>query len=875
MKRFFKSSYMALIIMLIYIPIFVFILLSFNSSNSMNVFQNFSFKWYKALANNSPFLQSIIVSIFVAVVSTIISLIIGVFAAIGISKSKRITQKMTLSITNIPIINADLLTAIGLMVMFLAFGIKFGIITLILAHISFNIPFVILTVLPRLSKIDQNLIKASLDLGSKPSQTLRKIILPSLLTSIITAAAICFAMSFDDFIISYFNSGSQNNVSVFIYSMKRMTPVINAFGTICIVLVTFVVVSYNLLTFYKKQYVKMRKDILKGVYKDSLAFKYEYKLNKYYYYLNHKNEIINTFYYKIYNFYYKIHCKIFKKEFDKNIYFKKQYKICYKKILLYEKKYSNLIKWVKNKKIKFIQQLNKKEEQANLSRNKWNWLNKSWRPIFLITIAVSSFALLTAFYIKTNNYDLSIANWDEYIDINLIKKFEQKYNVNVKYNVYDSNEYLYTKMYTTNYDIVFPSDYMVQKLAEEHRLAPIDYKALNTDPNYHIYKPLTLSEYNTINPKISDTPNKWVDSKYESTNYPKYYNELLNNTDDFNNPNKTAFLYPALRKMWTENQWQDNNKKYDISDYCLPYLWGDIKLVFNLKPEVESWLKQNNIDVQTSTTSMLKEPNHFNTTIKDPTKLSWDILQKAANTKINGRSMKILLNMDYRNLFMLACQSVPTIQREYPTTKKEADQAAAWLKKLVDHKNVYLMTTDLINTASDGNFDVAVTYNGDAILSDQNHYNLIHGKNPNQPSKEYLMTIPRAPKKDAQGLTLPEGTNIYSDNVSITKNAKNKPLAYKFLNFLIQNMQNNVDFTSNTPGYSELINSNVGYYNKTKNNAPFIDYAKNFIPVSKQYTSNPIKYRSEPEKSDKIFLLSKSIDKYMLDLYNKIISSKN
>ncbi len=225
MKRFFKSSYMALIIMLIYIPIFVFILLSFNSSNSMNVFQNFSFRWYKALANNSPFLQSIIVSIFVAVVSTIISLIIGVFAAIGISKSKRITQKMTLSITNIPIINADLLTAIGLMVMFLAFGIKFGIITLILAHISFNIPFVILTVLPRLSKIDQNLIKASLDLGSKPSQTLRKIILPSLLTSIITAAAICFAMSFDDFIISYFNSGSQNNVSV--YMLLLHLPIIH------------------------------------------------------------------------------------------------------------------------------------------------------------------------------------------------------------------------------------------------------------------------------------------------------------------------------------------------------------------------------------------------------------------------------------------------------------------------------------------------------------------------------------------------------------------------------------------------------------------------------------------------------------------------
>lgn len=178
-KKFFKSSYLLLVLLFIYIPIAILIFFSFNNETSLSVFNgNFSTNWYRNFFDNDGFVESIISSLLVAIISTIVSVVIGTLAAIGISKAKRVTQTMTLNITNIPLINADVVTAVSLMMLFLALSFKFGLLTLILAHISFNIPYVIITVLPGLRRVPSSVIEASLDLGASPRYTLRKVILP-------------------------------------------------------------------------------------------------------------------------------------------------------------------------------------------------------------------------------------------------------------------------------------------------------------------------------------------------------------------------------------------------------------------------------------------------------------------------------------------------------------------------------------------------------------------------------------------------------------------------------------------------------------------------------------------------------------------------
>jgi len=156
----------------IYIPVVIMVIFSFNSGDTVFNFVHFSGKAYDDFVHNSPFVKSIITSLFVAVVSTLISLIIGVAAAIGLSKCKPLSQKAWFGIANVPLINADVVTAVSLMIIFLLAGMKFGIGTLLFAHISFNVPYVLITVMPRLRKVDPSILEAAQDLGSKPYQIL-------------------------------------------------------------------------------------------------------------------------------------------------------------------------------------------------------------------------------------------------------------------------------------------------------------------------------------------------------------------------------------------------------------------------------------------------------------------------------------------------------------------------------------------------------------------------------------------------------------------------------------------------------------------------------------------------------------------------------
>ena len=228
---------------IIYFPIFVITLLSFNDSKKDYDFTGFSLRWYEAMINDSQLMTAITNTLLIAVLSTIIATIIGTFTAIGInslSKRKRI-QVMVLN--NIPVINPDIVTGISLMLIFSLLPISFGMSTVLLAHVFFSIPFVVLTILPRLKKLDPNLYDAALDLGCNHFTAIFKVIIPSIKTGIIAGALIAFTMSIDDFVISYFTTGNGfNNVSIWIYSRigrKSFSKGVYAYNT----LVTFVTIS--------------------------------------------------------------------------------------------------------------------------------------------------------------------------------------------------------------------------------------------------------------------------------------------------------------------------------------------------------------------------------------------------------------------------------------------------------------------------------------------------------------------------------------------------------------------------------------------------------------------------------------------------------
>ncbi len=224
---------------IIYFPIFVILLLSINESKTGQVFTGFSLRWYKEIFSNEQLLTAIINTLMVAIISTIIATIAGTLIAIGInSLSKKDRIKMMI-LNNIPVINPDIVTGISLMLVFSLLPISFGMPTMLLAHVFFSIPFVVLSVLPKLKELDPNLFDAALDLGCNYFQAIYKVVIPSIKIGIITGALIAFTMSIDDFVISYFTTGNGfQNVSIWIYSRlgrKSFSPAAYAYNTIIVV----------------------------------------------------------------------------------------------------------------------------------------------------------------------------------------------------------------------------------------------------------------------------------------------------------------------------------------------------------------------------------------------------------------------------------------------------------------------------------------------------------------------------------------------------------------------------------------------------------------------------------------------------------------
>ncbi len=254
-KRIIGKVLMILMILFFYLPIVFMVIFSFNESKSLTNFTGFSFNWYEKLFQNRDMMESLYVTITVAVIATAVSTLVGTISAIGLSKSSKIVKKIMMQLNDFPIMNPEIVTAIGLMLLFITFHIERGFMTMLLAHITFCIPYVILSVMPKIRSLDPNLADAAMDLGATPWQALTKVLVPQIMPGIISGALIAFTMSFDDFIISYFvTGGGVKNLSIMVYTMsKRVNPTINAISTLVVVLITIVLVIINVVPLIKSR----------------------------------------------------------------------------------------------------------------------------------------------------------------------------------------------------------------------------------------------------------------------------------------------------------------------------------------------------------------------------------------------------------------------------------------------------------------------------------------------------------------------------------------------------------------------------------------------------------------------------------------------
>ena len=355
-----KAGYIAYIVVLFvffYLPIVVTMVYSFNSSKSLTNFTGFSFRWYGRLIQDQSIMKAVFVSVSIAVFATLISTALGTITAIGLSKSRKIVRELVLNINNIPIMNPDIVTAIGLMILFSSIAMPKGYLTMLLAHVVFCTPFVITSVYPKVRALDPSIADAAMDLGATPFQALTKVIIPMLRDGIFAGVLLAFTMSFDDFVISYFVTGNGvQNISIVVYNMtKRINPTINALSTIVILVIAILLVLSKVIPALMKNTVK--------------------------------------------------------------------------KIMI---------------------------------------------AVLFIMIGVTVFAGT-----RGSSNTLRVYNAGEYIDPELIEKFEAEYDCKLVYETYDSNESMYTKIKSgAEYDLVICSDYMIERMIKEEMVQPLEWDML-------------------------------------------------------------------------------------------------------------------------------------------------------------------------------------------------------------------------------------------------------------------------------------------------------------------------------------------------------------------------------------------------------------
>lgn len=253
-----RKFYITLIFIFLYAPIATLMVLSFNASKTRAKWGGFTFKWYKSLFENEVILRALGNTLLIAFLSALIATVIGTIACIAMQNMKKRTRSILIGVNNIPMLNAEIVTGISLMLLFIFFGIKFGFMTILLAHITFNIPYVILSVMPRMKQLNPSTYEAALDLGASQTQAFFKVVFPDLLPGILSGFLMAFTMSLDDFIITHFTKGPGiDTLSTKIYTevKKGIKPEMYALSTIIFVsvLILLILVNYTPKSSKKKE----------------------------------------------------------------------------------------------------------------------------------------------------------------------------------------------------------------------------------------------------------------------------------------------------------------------------------------------------------------------------------------------------------------------------------------------------------------------------------------------------------------------------------------------------------------------------------------------------------------------------------------------
>lgn len=390
LRKFFQDFYLVIILLFLYAPIATMMILSFNDSKSRTLWGGFTTKWYTQMFESPAIMDALYNTLLIAFISALAATILGTLAAIGISSMKRTPKNIVMGLNNIPILNSEIVTGISLMLTFIAFGISLGFKTILIAHITFNVPFVILSVMPKLKQTSRYTYEAALDLGAGPLQAFFKIVFPDILPGVLSGFLMGFTMSLDDFIITHFTRGAGiNTLSTLIYSEVRrgIKPSMYALSTIIFVTVLALLLITN---FAPKEHPAKA---TAGEAKPASGLRGP----------------------------------------------------GFKKGLL-----------------------------AAAS--------------FIIVCSVCAATYLH--YTTQSSNELYVYNWGEYIDESVIEEFEEETGIDVIYDLFETNEEMYPVVEAggVNYDVVCPSDYMIQKMAENDMLAELDYSNIpnleNIDPQY-------------------------------------------------------------------------------------------------------------------------------------------------------------------------------------------------------------------------------------------------------------------------------------------------------------------------------------------------------------------------------------------------------
>ncbi len=255
MKRTNTASrlYIVLVFLFLYLPIFVLMFFSFNAGKSRSHFLGFSFKWYEQLFQNGAILNALGVTLLVAAISSVVATVLGTAAAVGMSGMRRFGRMTIMNITYVPVVNPEIVTGVSMMLLFVVFrsifgSFNMGLGTLIIAHITFNVPYVIFSVSPKLRQMDKSLYDAALDLGCSPMQAFFKVVVPEIMPGILTGFLMSLTYSIDDFVISHFTAGTVQTLPIAIFSMTRrnVSPEINALSTILFITVLSILLIMNI-----------------------------------------------------------------------------------------------------------------------------------------------------------------------------------------------------------------------------------------------------------------------------------------------------------------------------------------------------------------------------------------------------------------------------------------------------------------------------------------------------------------------------------------------------------------------------------------------------------------------------------------------------